>query len=163
MSEPLARLELELDGPRGPDVVHEISVPGVWFERGARLSVEVPRRLVCAACEGGGCDRCSRSGAFEVPSAGPLEFSLPRSVEPSGIVRVRFPGWGAVSEDPDVARGQLVLSVRVGEQPSRGVSMQPEAPVKATRADPKLALRILVMVVSVSLLFVFLLWFSGWL
>lgn len=162
MTEPLARIALDLEGPRGPDVLHEIEVPAPWFERGARVQVDLPRRLVCAACEGGGCDRCGRSGAFEVPRDEPLEFTLPTGTEPGVGVRVRFPGLGAASAEATEGRGQLVLSVRVGEQPSRGVFAQPEEPLKATRADSALALRILAMVVLVTLLFVFLLWFSGW-
>jgi hypothetical protein len=158
----LGRIALDLEGPRGPDVLHEIHVPAEWALSGVRIRVEVPRRLACAVCEGGGCDRCGRSGAFEVPDGEPLEFTLPSAGESSAGVRVRFPGLGAVGTEPAEARGQLVLSVRVGDQPSRGVAALRDEPVKATRADPALALRILTMVVLVTLLFVFLLWFSGW-
>jgi hypothetical protein len=97
-----------------------------------------------------------------VPEGEPLEFTLPPGGDPASGVRVRFPGLGATGTEPEQARGQLVLAVRVGEQPSRGVMALRNEPLKATRADSALALRILTMVVLVTLLFVFLLWFSGW-
>lgn len=168
MSEPLARISLEVDGPRGPDVDCEITVPAEWFTEGCRIEIDVPSRLACASCAGGGCDACGRSGAFDVPRAeAPLELTLPHVDAAQSRLRVRIPGLGAASRDPEQPRGHLMLSVRVGEGPSRGVQvlpsqLSPGAPLKPTTADPAFVLRILLMVAFVSLLFVFLLRFSGW-
>jgi hypothetical protein len=173
VSEPLARISLEVDGPRGPDVDCEITVPAEWFTEGCRIEFDVPARLTCASCAGGGCDACGRSGAFDVPKADtPLELTLPLVDSSQGRLRVRIPGLGAPSRDPEQPRGHLMLSVRVGEGPSRGVQVLPSqaepsgrspgAPLKPTTADPAFVLRILLMVAFVSLLFVFLLRFSGW-
>lgn len=168
MSEPLARISLCVDGPRGPDVLCEIAVPAEWFAQGRRLQIDLPGRLTCASCDGGGCDTCGRSGALEVPKPEtPLELTLPISAGEVGRFRVRIPGLGADSGDDAVPRGHLMLSVRAGEPVSRGVSaLASESlasrPVKPTTADPAFVLRILLMVVFVSLLFVLLLRFSGW-
>jgi len=162
MTEQLAKITLEVEGPRGPDVLCEIVVLRAWLEQGQRIQVDVPKRLACSSCDGGGCDKCGRSGAFDVPlPESPLELTLPASGA-SGPVRLRLPGLGALGTQESEARGHLILSVRVGDQPSRGVRLCPSVPLKPTRADAGLALRILTMVLLVSLLFLFLLWFSGW-
>ena len=161
MSETLAKLELDTNGPRGPDVTCDIVVPAVWLAQGYRIAVDLPARLGCASCGGGGCDTCGKSGVLLVPRGEePLELTLPSVAEPAGAVRVRLPGWGAAGADPDQPRGQLILAVRAGEQPSRGVRTLSHGSGKV--ADAQLVGRILLMVALVSLLFVFLLWFSGW-
>ncbi len=163
MSEALAKISLEVEGPRGPDVSCDIVVPADWLAAGRRIQVALPERLVCASCSGGGCDTCGRSGALAVPKADtPLELTLPTSGAWPGAVRVRLPGWGAEGAAPGEPRGHLMLFVRAGDEPSRGVfAISPEL-IKKTTADPAFVLRILLMVVLVSLLFVFLLRFSGW-
>jgi len=161
VSETLAKLELDTKGPRGPDVVCDIVVPAAWLTDGSRIEVDLPERLGCASCGGGGCDTCGKSGALLVPRGEePLELTLPSVAEPAGIVRVRLPGWGAVGADPEQPRGQLILAVRAGDQPSRGVRALSHGSGKV--ADARLVGRIVLMVVLTSLLFVFLLWFSGW-
>lgn len=35
-------------------------------ELGRSVAIPVPRRLVCARCDGGGCDACDRSGALKL-------------------------------------------------------------------------------------------------
>jgi hypothetical protein len=161
VSETLAKLELHTEGPRGPDVTCDIVVPAAWLARGCRIVVDLPERLGCAACGGGGCDACGKSGALLVPKRdAPLELTLPSMAEPTGAVHVRLPGWGAAAADPEQPRGQLILVVRAGSQPSRGVRALSNAEGRV--ADARLVGRILLMVVLVSLLFVFLLWFSGW-
>ena len=54
------------DRPRGPDVVMTLSIPLDWMLAGATLEFELPRNLACAACGGGGCDACGRSGAVTI-------------------------------------------------------------------------------------------------
>jgi hypothetical protein len=167
VSEPLAKISLAVDGPRGPDVECEITVPADWFMEGRRIEVDLPSRLACASCAGGGCDACGRRGAFDVPKADvPLELTLPLAEGSPARFRVRIPGLGAPAADPELARGHLILSVRVGDLPSRGVQAMPKQTMltapSARVADPAFVLRIVLMAALVSLLFVFLLRFSGW-
>lgn len=164
MTEALGRIELPLDGPRGPDVLCEVVVPGPWLASGERIQIDLPGRLTCAACSGGGCDACGRSGALELPPReGPLELTLPTQLEPAALVRVRIPGCGGASPDAALGRGQLILSVRAGDEPSRGVRRCVSAAIKPTRVDPRSAARMVVFLALVALLFVYLLRFSGWL
>jgi len=130
VTEPLAKIDLPTDGPRGPDALCEISVPAGWFAQGQRIQVDVPARLACASCEGGGCDACGRSGALDVPKAEELlEVTLPATSE-GGALRVRLAGLGAEGTEPGAPRGHLILSVRVGDRASRSVSLCAGQPVK---------------------------------
>src|SRR5688500_4767935 len=86
--------------PRGPDVSHRIRVPGAWLGEGVLIEVELPRHLRCAACDGGGCDTCERSGALTVRGRG----------EPAEIVEVRLPQRG-----PDSATDSRPLVIRIPE------------------------------------------------
>ena len=67
VSEVLARVTARThDEPRGPDVEHRIRVPRAWLDAGLAVEFELPRNLCCAACKGGGCDVCQRSGAISL-------------------------------------------------------------------------------------------------
>jgi hypothetical protein len=94
----------EREGPSGPDVMHRIEVPEVWFEEGAHLEIELPQRLACARCEGGGCDACGRAGAITLYSLDeePLvvRVGLPKA-PPGGAVVLRIPEGGAPYRSPD--------------------------------------------------------------
>ncbi len=89
----------ELEGPSGPDVSHRIEVPEAWFEEGVMVAVELPQRLACARCEGGGCDACGRSGAVAVWSNDEepcvVSVGLPRPPRPGAAVVLRVPEAGA--------------------------------------------------------------------
>ncbi len=93
----------EREGPSGPDVMHRIEVPEAWFEEGAHLEIELPQRLVCARCEGGGCDACGRAGAITLysPDEEPLvvRVGLPKA-PPGGAVVLRIPEGGAPYRSP---------------------------------------------------------------
>ncbi len=88
----------EREGPSGPDVMHRIEVPEAWFEEGVHLEIELPQRLACARCEGGGCDACGRSGAITLYAQGEVPLvvhvGLPRAA-PGGVVLLRIPEGGA--------------------------------------------------------------------
>jgi len=108
----LARVTNDVDEPRGPDVLHNVEVPMEWLEEGASISIGLPRLLICARCEGGGCDVCGRKGAFE-PAAvdGPIVVSLPRQPgAPPSALRLRLPGYGERGEAA-LPRGHLILTV----------------------------------------------------
>lgn len=129
----LGRVTGAVDVPRGPDVIHRINVPGAWLDEGARIELELPRNLSCAACGGGGCDACGRSGAItlrgrrEPPEI--VEVELPRrhaTEEPPssgkrGVV-VRIPEKGGLPEEgSSLPRGVLMLSVRAADEADAGV------------------------------------------
>jgi hypothetical protein len=119
----LARVTEELDEHRGADVVHRVSVPEAWLQDGGTLRCVLPRRLACADCEGGGCDRCGRSGVHRLRDPADLEDTVefrlpPRTSVPAAL---RIPGHGAAAEQPGHAAGCLILYVSAGE-PSAGLT-----------------------------------------
>ncbi|MEO8903476.1 MAG: hypothetical protein ABI488_14770 [Polyangiaceae bacterium] len=133
MSEVLARVTTRtLDTPRGPDVLHRIRVPRAWLESGEVVEFELPRNLSCAACDGGGCDLCERSGAItlrgrdELPEI--LHVTLPaRQPEVDGATRgvvIRIPEQGGLSpaHAEILPRGLLLLRVEPAEVADPGVS-----------------------------------------
>lgn len=109
---------------RGPDGGLDVTVPAAWLGARRWIRLTVPRTLVCAACDGGGCDACGRSGAVETRPRGsepaPFEVELP----PSPAV-VRLPGRGGLAEG--LPSGHLLLRVRAGATASKGVELVTEA------------------------------------
>jgi hypothetical protein len=111
----LAKLDLEPRSDRGPDVEHHLRVPAAWLRRGAAIEFDLPRRLSCAACKGGGCDICSRSGAFALHEKGQLQPPVVvylTAAEPDARA-VRLPETGATSEAG--VRGHLILHIAPGD------------------------------------------------
>ncbi|OQX67793.1 MAG: hypothetical protein B6A08_13550 [Sorangiineae bacterium NIC37A_2] len=160
----LGKVTEDLDVPRGPDLSMEITVPASWIAEGATLVVAWPRRLLCRACGGGGCDACGRSGAFSLqgePVREPFEVSLPRREAPPSSLTIRLPSLGMPSDKEDHPPGHLFLEVRPGQPPSAGVA-------RATRNESRVLRRDLMrssvwMAIFVSLLFLGMLRLSGWL
>jgi hypothetical protein len=133
-----------------------LSVPEDWILTGATLEIELPRNLACASCGGGGCDRCDRSGAVSLRGrtdpAELVEVTLqPGSVSddvPSSRTRrivVRIPergGHAPAAVGAPLPRGNLLLSVRAGPPPPRGVkrlagpSIHPDAGADASAGAP---------------------------
>lgn len=131
MAEVLAKVTTRtLDVPRGPDVTHRIVVPRAWLEKGEAVEFELPRNLTCAACEGGGCDACERSGAVTLRGrhepAEILTVTLPvRKAE--GELRsvvIRIPEQGGLPPENGAVlpRGLLLLRVEPAEVAGPGVS-----------------------------------------
>jgi hypothetical protein len=126
-----------LNVPRGPDVTHRIRVPGAWLESGEVVEFEVPRNLTCAACSGGGCDVCQRSGAItlrgrqELPEF--LTVTLPIRASGTGgearSITIRIPEQGGLPPDNGevLPRGLLLLRVEPAEVADPGVSLVPPA------------------------------------
>jgi hypothetical protein len=133
------------DVPRGPDVNHRIRVERAWLERGAVIELALPRNLSCAACSGGGCDRCGRSGAISLRGRGEpaelLTVTLPRRCaeelsRDEGIV-LRLPGQGGFPEPgSDLPRGLLLLRVDADQLTDPGIRLVPEASVPAIEREP---------------------------
>jgi hypothetical protein len=72
-----------------------------WLSAGAAVEFELPRHLSCAACQGGGCDVCGRSGALTLRG----RDELPE------IVRVTLPAWGDRQPESGTAEQALVLRI----------------------------------------------------
>jgi hypothetical protein len=134
MAEVLGRvLASDLLSPRGPDAFHRVRVPGAWLERGATIELELPRYLGCAACEGGGCDICHRSGAVTLRGrdepSDVVEVSLPEGARDQAFV-IRIPERGGLAPaDSLLPRGHLLLRV----EPSGA----DEAPAFVTLRGPR--------------------------
>lgn len=134
--------------PRGPDVLHRIGIARKWLLRGEQVQFVLPRNLTCVACDGGGCDRCARSGAITLRSkADPAEVvrvTLPRrspdelDSQPTFIVRV--PGHGGLPGAESVeTRGLLLLKIVVSDASDPGVSLvQAERSRRAPAPDSRL-------------------------
>jgi hypothetical protein len=109
---PLARLRIEL--------------PAAWLAEPCAIDVTVPPRLVCARCDGGGCDGCGRSGALRAPSdrsGRTVRVALPRAALGAAL-RIAEP-FG-----PDAGIAQLYLEIREGSGPSAGVARSDEPLVR---------------------------------
>jgi hypothetical protein len=120
----LARVTGNPDEPRGPDVLHTIDVPSEWLELGLSVEVTLPRLLPCARCAGGGCDSCSRRGAFEQPASGVPSQVIVTLPNPqgggSGALCLRLPGSGARhATDTALPLGHLLLTI-VPREPTEG-------------------------------------------
>ncbi len=155
-SKVLGRIASPAERPRGPDVQMNLVVPEDWILAGATLEIELPRNLACAACGGGGCDSCERSGAVSLRGRDDpgetVEITLQSNIVsddvPSSRTRrivVRIPergGRAAPAAGPGIPRGNLLLSVRAGVAPPRGVrrlaepSTPAEARPEAARSGP---------------------------
>lgn len=123
LPEVLARVTSRaVEGPRGPDVLHRIRVPREWLSAGEVIELELPRNLACAACGGGGCDTCGRSGAITLRQRDELaevvEVTLPvrpgadtEEAEQQGLT-LRIPEQGGLPEPgSELPRGMLLLTL----------------------------------------------------
>jgi hypothetical protein len=126
-----------LNVPRGPDVSHRVKVPSTWLDEGLLIEVELPRHLRCAACDGGGCDTCERSGALTVRGRGEpaeiVEVRLPQrgpeSATDSRPITIRIPELGGLpAEGEDLPRGHLLLGVIAAAEADPSVRLLEPAP-----------------------------------
>jgi hypothetical protein len=158
-SKVLGRIVSVGDGPRGPDVQMNLSVPEDWILTGATLEIELPRNLACASCGGGGCDACERSGAVSLRGRNDPVESVEVTLQSSSVsddvpssrtrrIVVRIPergGHAPLGGSAPVPRGNLLLSVRAGPAPPRGVkrlagpSIPPEQAGDAPAAETAMA------------------------
>lgn len=66
----------QVSASAGPIAKINVAMPAAWA--GSLIQLDVPLLLSCGACDGGGCDRCNRSGAV-------------RRSEPSSLVQLTLP------------------------------------------------------------------------
>lgn len=126
-------------------MLHRVKVRREWLTVGEVIELELPRNLACAACGGGGCDACGRSGAITLRQrdepAEVVEVTLPvRSADElpeSRGITLRIPEQGGLPPpNSDLPRGVLLLTVLPSAEadpnikPLRGVpSKRPPASV----------------------------------
>lgn len=106
-----------LDACAEPRGKHAIEIPIEWV--GADILVAVPARIVCARCDGGGCDGCRRSGGHRIDGdeqARAIRVTLPLVMNGAVVLRVVRPFGHA-----DGCIAQLHLETRVGHGASTGV------------------------------------------
>jgi hypothetical protein len=148
MGEVLGRvINKDADAPRGPDALHRVRVPRRWFDERLTIELELPRNLGCAACEGGGCDRCDRSGAVSVRGRSePPELVTVTltTVDGGGPVVVRIPEQGGLAPaGTTLPRGHLYLRIEPSDaahpSSSVGLSRKAEAPIEKVPSAPPLA------------------------
>lgn len=123
----------------------EITVPASWT--GRTCEIDVPRRLACAACEGGGCDACDRRGAYRLEEPDEerrLDVRLPGAL--AGRTRIRIGQPFGV----DSVVGVLLLDVVVGDEASASCHVVPEPEQPLVRAEDAAARRLDPMVVGVA-------------
>jgi hypothetical protein len=138
LPEVLARVKSRaVEGPRGPDVLHRVKVRREWLTLGEVVELELPRNLACAACGGGGCDACGRSGAITLRQrdepAEMVEVTLPArrgdDLPESRGVTLRIPELGGLPEPgSQLPRGVLLLTVVP--------SLEPDPSIKLLRGVP---------------------------
>ena len=123
MAHVLGRVTRPTPEVRGPDACYDLSLPGDWLDEGATIELELPRRVACAACRGGGCDACGRSGAVvlrgedEPPER--LPIALPRrEVRPTArAIVLRIPERGGMLPERErTCRGLLLLRITRGDR-----------------------------------------------
>jgi len=112
-------------------------VPHAWLKRGAVVELELPRHLVCAACDGGGCDTCERSGAVTLRERGEpadlVEVTLPGEHGEAFVIRLPERG-GLPPLGSGLPRGNLLLRVEPSAQPDPSVTLSsPESVFELAR------------------------------
>lgn len=132
MAEVLGRVVAgDLERPRGPDANHRVRVARTWLERGAVIELELPRNLVCATCDGGGCDSCERSGAVTLRGRGEpadlLRVTLPGEQSEAFVIRLPERG-GLPPLGSGLPRGHLLLRVEPSAQADASVSLATSLP-----------------------------------
>lgn len=109
-----------LESAAGVRVRLEVEIPTTWLE--SKILVDLPRRLLCARCEGGGCDTCERKGGVRLPEelvGTQIVAPLPKELgdKLGDAIEVRLPEpFG-----PDGPVNQLLLRIRRGMAATPGV------------------------------------------
>jgi hypothetical protein len=115
-------------------------VPRAWLKQGALVELDLPRHLVCAACDGGGCDTCDRSGGVTLRERGApadvLEVALPRAPNEEPFV-IRLPRRGGLApEGSGLPRGHLLLRVEPSVEADASVALAVRGPAAIARRVP---------------------------
>lgn len=168
MTKVLGRVVPSMDRARGPDAKLSVCVPEEWILEGATIEIVLPRNLACAACEGGGCDACERSGAVSLRGrrepAELVEVVLPskdwQRAPVSGVLLRLADRGGLPAEASELPRGNLLIALRVGSEPDAfvtRVARQAEPPALPA-AGRGLDMRRVGALVAIGLVVALLLW-----
>ncbi|MBW2525030.1 MAG: hypothetical protein JRI23_12680 [Deltaproteobacteria bacterium] len=132
-----------LDDAAGSRAKVQVVVPPGWLAERAEVELELPAMLCCARCDGGGCDRCNRSGAVRLDRAADrtLRFTLPDQAA-GAILRLVQP-----LDDCDL--DQLLVEVRPGNVSSSGVNRLPP-PTAPSAAEPSAEPRSTVVAIAIA-------------
>lgn len=80
------------DAATGARGLLKVEVPAAWLEEGGTLVLDAPERLVCARCEGGGCEGCNNSGGLRARTEQrEVRITLPAGVASATRVRLEAP------------------------------------------------------------------------
>ncbi len=146
MTELVRLLDKEaLASATGPTGRASIRVPAAWLAHGDTIEFVVPARLSCARCEGGGCDRCDRSGGLRLDgdeTARRVRLVLPKRTDPSTFVVRMVRPLG-----DEVALEQLVVEIGTGEVATAGCTR-----VETAMAPPAVNRIVLIGVAVLALL-----------
>ncbi len=123
-----------LDACSHPRGKHVIEVPAAWL--GGEILVAFPVRIICARCDGGGCDGCHRRGGHRIEGdadARSVRVSLPHSMEGTVVLRLVRPFGN------EATMTQLHLETRIGLSASAGVELHamPAPPQEAIAASDR--------------------------
>ena len=95
------------------------------------VELELPRNLVCATCDGGGCDSCERSGAVTLRGRGEpadlLRVTLPGEQSEAFVIRLPERG-GLPPLGSGLPRGHLLLRVEPSAQADASVALATSLP-----------------------------------
>jgi hypothetical protein len=125
-------------------VLHRVKVRREWLTVGEVVELELPRNLACAACGGGGCDTCGRSGAITLrrrdEPAEVVEVTLPArksdELPESRGVTLRIPEQGGLPEPgSELPRGVLLLTVVPSSEPDPSIKLLRGVPSKRPPAS----------------------------
>jgi len=101
------------------------------------VELELPRHLVCAACDGGGCDVCERSGGVTLRERGEpadlIQVALPAERHETFVIRLPEHG-GLAPAGSGLPRGNLLLRVEPSAEADASVSLALRRPeIEAAR------------------------------
>lgn len=139
-----------------------IEVPAAWLADAVELVVTAPARIVCARCDGGGCDGCGRSGALRGPAEGAdrtISVHLPEGAGDGAALRIVRPFGAAAPIE------QILVEVRPAARASVGVKRA--VPAAALAYAPRSSLlagpwgRVILAVVAAVIAFIIVRWARG--
>jgi hypothetical protein len=113
-----------IDDPSARVALLKIDAAPRWLQSGGTLVIDLPKRLVCASCEGGGCSRCDNSGGYRLADDSarpPLRINMASSRADGMRVRVA----SKELDEVDV----VVVQISSREPPSRFVRHEPCSPI----------------------------------
>ena len=130
----------EIDALTGPHGKISISLASSAAEQ--ETEIIVPKKVVCARCDGGGCDRCGRSGAIRLDSSDDdrkVRFMFPATAQDLRIRIVR----------PVAGLDLLTVEVRVTQ--SSALQIRRSDALALPTTSESLNLRSIVIAVALAL------------